>query len=71
MDPDRLKGKHILITGAARGMGAANAEAFAAQGANVCIGDIDEGEAAKTAERINDAGGGKAISIRMDDQARG
>jgi hypothetical protein len=42
MDPNRLKGKNILITGAARGMGAANAEAFAAQGANVCLGDIDE-----------------------------
>jgi hypothetical protein len=27
MDPNRLKGKNILITGAARGMGAANAEA--------------------------------------------
>jgi NAD(P)-dependent dehydrogenase (short-subunit alcohol dehydrogenase family) len=32
MDPNRLKGKNILITGAARGMGAANAEAFAAAG---------------------------------------
>jgi NAD(P)-dependent dehydrogenase (short-subunit alcohol dehydrogenase family) len=40
MDPNRLKGKNILITGAARGMGAANAEAFAAQGANVCLGDL-------------------------------
>jgi hypothetical protein len=28
MDPDRLKGKNILITGAARGMGEANAEAL-------------------------------------------
>ena len=46
MDPDRLKGKNILITGAARGMGAANAEAFAAQGANVCIADLD-GDAAQ------------------------
>ncbi len=43
MDPNRLKGKNILITGAARGMGAANAVAFAAQGANVCLGDLDEG----------------------------
>ena len=42
MDPNRLKGKNILITGAARGMGEANARAFAAQGANVCLGDLDK-----------------------------
>ena len=40
MDPNRLKGKNTLITGAARGMGQANAECFAAQGANICIGDL-------------------------------
>ena len=54
MDPNRLKGKNILITGAARGMGAANAEAFAAQGANVCLGDLDLddiGSLAKPASR--------------------
>ena len=66
MDPHRLKGKNILITGAARGMGAANAEAFAAQGANVCIGDLDGDEAKVVADRINAAGGGKAISVKMD-----
>jgi NAD(P)-dependent dehydrogenase (short-subunit alcohol dehydrogenase family) len=32
MDPQRLKGKNILITGRGRGMGAANAEAFARAG---------------------------------------
>ena len=63
MDPNRLKGKNILITGAARGMGAANAEAFAAQGANVCIGDLDQDEAQAVATRINEAGGGKAIAV--------
>ena len=66
MDPNRLKGKNILITGAARGMGAANAEAFAAQGANVCLGDLDEGEAQATAQRINEAGNGKAVAVKMD-----
>ena len=66
MDPNRLEGKNILITGAARGMGAANAEAFAAQGANVCLGDLD-GDAAQTmADKINGAGGGKAVAVRMD-----
>jgi NAD(P)-dependent dehydrogenase (short-subunit alcohol dehydrogenase family) len=53
MDPNRLKGKNILITGAARGMGAANAEVFAQQGANVCLGDLDLDEAQKVADRIN------------------
>ena len=66
MDPDRLKGKNILITGAARGMGAANAEHFAEQGANVCLGDVDLGEAEKVAARINERGNGRAIAVEMD-----
>ena len=52
MDPNRLKGKNILITGAARGMGEANAKSFAAQGANVCVGDLDLDEAQKVADAI-------------------
>ena len=66
MDPNRLKGKNILITGAARGMGAANAESFAKQGANVCLGDLDQVEAQRVADAINDAGNGKAIAVKMD-----
>jgi meso-butanediol dehydrogenase/(S,S)-butanediol dehydrogenase/diacetyl reductase len=66
MDPNRLKGKNILITGAARGMGASNAEAFAAQGANICIGDLDLGEARTVTDRINAAGNGKAVAVQMD-----
>jgi len=52
MDPNRLDGKNILITGAARGMGACNAEHFAEQGANVCLGDLDEDEARKVADAL-------------------
>jgi NAD(P)-dependent dehydrogenase (short-subunit alcohol dehydrogenase family) len=66
MDPNRLKGKNILITGAARGMGAANAEPSPQQGANVCLGDLDLDEAQKVADRINAAGNGKAIAVKMD-----
>lgn len=66
MDPNRLKGKNILITGAGRGMGAANAEHFAAQGANICLGDLDLDSAQEVADRINAAGNGKAIAVRMD-----
>jgi len=66
MDPNRLKGKNILLTGAARGMGAANAENFAAQGANICVGDLDLDEAQKVADRINEAGNGRSVAVRMD-----
>lgn len=66
MDPDRLKGKNIVITGAAQGMGAANAEYFAAQGANVCLGDINVDGVNEVAGRINAAGRGKAIALPMN-----
>ncbi|WP_428647962.1 SDR family NAD(P)-dependent oxidoreductase [Roseibium sp.] len=66
MDPNRLKGKNILITGAAQGMGAANAEYFAAQGANVALGDINVDGVNEVANRINAAGNGKAIAMRLD-----
>jgi len=70
MDPKRLQGKNILITGGARGMGATNAEHFAEQGANVCLGDLDLAEAQKVAARINAAGNGKAIAVKMDVTSR-
>ncbi|MGU3293839.1 SDR family oxidoreductase [Williamsia sp. M5A3_1d] len=50
----RVDGKVILISGGARGMGAADAAALVAEGASVVIGDIlDEGQA--VAERLGDA----------------
>ncbi len=66
MDRDRLRGKNIVITGAAQGMGAANAEYFAAQGANVVLGDINVAGVEGVAERINAADGGRAIAVSMN-----
>ncbi len=66
MDPERLKGKNILITGGAQGMGATNAEHFAEQGANVCLGDVNLDGAKEVAERINKRGNGKAIAVKLD-----
>ena len=66
MDSTRLAEKNILITGAARGMGATNAEHFAEQGANVCLGDLDLDEAQGVADRINERGNGSAIAVKMD-----
>lgn len=48
----RLKGKTALITGAARGIGLAFAEAYIAEGARVMIGDIDIKRAKTSAAAI-------------------
>jgi NAD(P)-dependent dehydrogenase (short-subunit alcohol dehydrogenase family) len=48
----RLKDKVAVITGAARGIGAAIAEGFAREGARVCIADIEGDIAAETARAI-------------------
>ncbi len=63
----RLKGKSAIITGAARGIGAAFARAYAREGATVAIADIDMVRAEQTAKAI----GPSAFAIRLDvtDQA--
>lgn len=60
----RLDGKHVLITGGARGMGAAEAALFVGEGATVCIADIldDEGEA--TAEALGEAANYHHLDVR-------
>ncbi len=66
MDTKRLAGKNIVITGAAQGMGAANAVNFAAQGANVVLGDLNVDGAKAVADEINAKGNGKAIAVPMN-----
>lgn len=51
--PISLDGKHILVTGSARGLGRAFAEAAIAAGARVIIADILEEEGRATARDLN------------------
>lgn len=65
MNEPRLSGKIALITGAARGMGAAVGEYYAKHGAKVCLGDIDVDGCQRVAGRISEAGG-HAIAVELD-----
>ena len=57
-----LSGKVAVVTGAARGIGKAIAEAFAENGAKVVIADIDIDEAKKTADSIGEL----AVAVKVD-----
>src|SRR6266536_1685038 len=61
----RLAGKVALISGGARGMGAAEARLFAREGAKVVIGDVldAEGRAVEADIKTNN---GEAVFVRLD-----
>lgn len=58
----RLAGKVAIITGAAQGMGEAHARTFAAEGARVVLGDLDDVRGKALAEEL----GANAIYCHLD-----
>ncbi len=61
----RLEGKVALISGGARGMGAAEARLFASEGAKVVLGDVLESEGQQVEAEIAEAGG-EAVFVHLD-----
>ena len=61
----RLQNKVAFISGAAQGMGAAEARLFAQEGARVVIGDIADEEGKKVEAQIQETGG-EALFIHLD-----
>lgn len=61
----RLENKVALVSGGARGIGAAITKILAHEGAKVVIGDVLEDAGQKTAAEINDAGG-ECVFVRLD-----
>ena len=58
----RLEGKVALISGAARGMGAAEARLFVAEGARVVLGDLRDEDGKALAKELGDA----ALYVGLD-----
>jgi 3-oxoacyl-[acyl-carrier protein] reductase len=60
-----IDGKVAILTGSGRGIGAATAKMFGAEGASVVVSDLDPSPAEETAAAIR-AAGGKAIVVAGD-----
>jgi 3alpha(or 20beta)-hydroxysteroid dehydrogenase len=68
LNTGRLDGKVALITGAARGQGAAAARRFVAEGAEVVIADVLDDEGKRLAEELGDAAHFRHLDVSEEDE---
>lgn len=61
-----LRGRHVVVTGAAGGIGEALATRFHAEGATVTVSDVDEARVTAVAHRLDDLRPGSAGAVPAD-----
>lgn len=63
---DRLKGKVAIVTGAAKGLGAADARALVAEGAKVIVADVDDAAGIALAAELGDAAQYRRLDVTKE-----
>ena len=66
----RLNGSVAIVTGGARGIGAAQVRALAAEGANVVVGDIMDDDGRALADELGDAVRYEHLDVRSEEDWR-
>jgi 3alpha(or 20beta)-hydroxysteroid dehydrogenase len=67
----RFGGRTVIVTGAARGMGASHARGFIEEGANVMVADMLDDEGRGTARQLGDRAKFVPLDVRSPEQWQG